>query len=154
MEAATFGHLGQKWVNLIWFNICTVAYMLKLLSYSKVVVFTFSSFVKQTDHASRQPYSTQAGRNGFSNGEPPLSLGYGPAFDAPREGSPVLPSPKAGVNKSISDVLRALQMAKANIQNGGAGSKDPRLLAPTSCIEVKLVLVLMHDIHSLLPYSN
>ena len=31
-------------------------------------------------------------------------------------------SPKAGLNKNISDVLRALQMAKVKIQNGGAGS--------------------------------
>jgi hypothetical protein len=55
--------------------------------------------------------------------EPNLSLGY----EGSREGSPVKPSPKAGVNKNISELLRALQMAKANIQNGGAGAKEARL---------------------------
>jgi hypothetical protein len=81
----------------------------------------------KADHASGQQYSTQAGRDVFSNGEPPLRLGYGPAFDASKEGSPGQSSPKAGINKNISDILRALQIAKANIQNGGAGTKEPRL---------------------------
>lgn len=55
-----------------------------------------------------------------------LSLGYGPGYDAPREGFPV--QQPAGINKNISDVLRALQMAKANIQNGSAGSKEQRFV--------------------------
>lgn len=70
-----------------------------------------------------QQYSSQVGRDGFSNTEPNLSLGY----EGSREGSPVKPSPRAGVNKNISEVLRALQMAKANIQNGGAAAKEARL---------------------------
>lgn len=99
------------------------------------MILTFFSFlVKQADHAFGQQHSTQAGRNDFSNAEPTLSLGYGPAFDAPREGSPVQSSAaKAGINnKNISDVLRALKMAKANIQNGGAGAKEQRLVTSTS----------------------
>lgn len=80
------------------------------------------ALIKQAGHGFGQQYSSQAGRDGFSMTESMLSLGY----DASREGSPVKPSPKAGVNKNISDVLRALQMAKANIQNGGAVAKEAR----------------------------
>ena len=92
----------------------------------------FTILSKQADHRSGPPYSTHTGRNGYSNAEPTLSLGYGPAYDAPREGSPVQQSPKAGMNKNISDVLRALQIAKANIQNGGTSSKEQRSVVSSS----------------------
>ncbi|KAG0578148.1 hypothetical protein KC19_4G001600 [Ceratodon purpureus] len=89
----------------------------------------------KADHVSGPPYSTHPGRNSYSNAEPTLTLGYGPAYDAPREGSPVQQSPKAGINKNISDVLRALQMAKANIQNGGAGSQEQRFSGEQSSLK-------------------
>lgn len=82
--------------------------------------------IEQAGHGFGQQYSSQVGRDGYSNTEPNLSLGY----EGSREGSPVKPSPKAGVNKNISEVLRALQMAKANIQNGGAAAKEARSVAP------------------------
>ncbi|KAG0589414.1 hypothetical protein KC19_1G019400 [Ceratodon purpureus] len=82
----------------------------------------------KVDDAPRQLNSTQVSRNGDPIAEPTLSLGYGPAYDAPpREDSPVQQSPKSGLNRNISDVLRALQLAKAKIQNGGAGSMGHRL---------------------------
>lgn len=80
--------------------------------------------VAKVDNAFRHQYSAQ---NFYPSAEPTLSLGYGPAYDAPRESSPVQQGPKNGVNKNVSDVLRALQMAKANIQSGSKVSKEQRL---------------------------
>ncbi|XP_024366386.1 uncharacterized protein [Physcomitrium patens] len=69
-------------------------------------------------------------RNGYSSAELILSLGYGPTHDFPQEGSAVQRSPKSEPNKNICDVLRALQVAKTNIQSRVTSTKDQRLLKP------------------------
>ena len=59
-------------------------------------------------------------RSGSTKTEPLLSLGYGPAYDAPKEDSPVHQLSTEGATKNVSDVLRALMIAKSNIQNGNS----------------------------------
>lgn len=70
------------------------------------------------------PSGGRVDRNGDTKTEPLLSLGYGPAYDAPKEGSPVRQLSMEGANKNVSDVLRALKIAKTNIQN--ANLKEQR----------------------------
>lgn len=110
--------------------------MLKYRSYAALLyngltnkLLLLSPIKKQVDNAFRHQYSAQ---NFYPSAEPTLSLGYGPAYDAPRESSPVQQGPKNGVNKNVSDVLRALQMAKANIQSGSKVSKEQRSATSSS----------------------
>lgn len=67
--------------------------------------------------SSDQHIAPQEDRNGYTKAEPQLSLGYGPAYDVPRDDSQVHLPFTDGSSKSITDVLRALQAAKASIQN-------------------------------------
>lgn len=49
-----------------------------------------------------------------------LFLGYGPAYDAPRDQSPTLQQDRVSNKSSVSDVLLRLQKAKASIQKSGS----------------------------------
>ncbi|XP_024376764.1 uncharacterized protein [Physcomitrium patens] len=69
--------------------------------------------------------------NGSGYHVPPqakLFLGYGPAYDAPRDQSPTLQQDRVSNKSSVSDVLLRLQKAKASIQKSGSdltkGSSD------------------------------
>lgn len=84
---------------------------------------------KQIDCDLRQQHSH---RNGYSSAELILSLGYGPTHDFPQEGSAVQRSPKSEPNKNICDVLRALQVAKTNIQSRVTSTKDQRSVTSSS----------------------
>ena len=70
------------------------------------------------------PQANQAGP--AKSTEPPLYLGYGPAYDAPRDDPPSQPlQPERVSNKSVADVLLALQKAKASIRNSSNSDRVP-----------------------------
>lgn len=74
---------------------------------------------KQNHHPQppKHPEGESVDRNGFSNGEPLLSLGYGPGYDAPKElASPVAQLCMDTRSRSATDILQALQRVKQSIQ--------------------------------------
>ncbi|CAK9222717.1 unnamed protein product [Sphagnum troendelagicum] len=74
---------------------------------------------KQNHHPQppKHPEGESVDRNGFSNGEPLLSLGYGPGYDAPKElASPVTQLCMDTRSRSATDILQALQRVKQSIQ--------------------------------------
>jgi hypothetical protein len=74
---------------------------------------------KQNHHPQppKHPEGESVDKNGFSDGEPLLSLGYGPGYDAPKElASPVAQLCMDTRSRSATDILQALQRVKQSIQ--------------------------------------
>ncbi len=74
---------------------------------------------KQNHHPQppKHPEGESLDRNGFSNGEPLLYLGYGPGYDAAKElASPVAQLCMDTRSRSARDILQALQRVKQSIQ--------------------------------------
>lgn len=72
-------------------------------------------------HGFEQPLPHEATQNRpVDTPEPKLFLGYGPAYDAPRDYSPNSQQSRVSNKSNVTDVLLRLQKAKASIQKSGS----------------------------------